>query len=979
MRGVRRSAWLLAGLLVLGASPLQAQTEAGERPDSTRIRLLERLRVLGLPPGDSSMAIPDSVLRAQQEAARLAEQGAAGATSQGAGPGDLLARLRALPGYLPAEYEGTSAEYRAGEGVLYLYGDSARPAVLTRERERLQADSMIRFDDAASTVDAIGHPVYVPANGEEVRSDRLRVQLDREEASAAGARTRFDEGASWIVSGDLPLIQPEVAYGHKTRFTSCELDEPHYHFETDQLKIVRGSILVARPVRLYFGDVPVAWLPFIAQSLASGRASGLLTPRFSVNDIVRTSGGYRRRVSNVGYYWAMSQYSDATLALDWFDDNYTALNANIQYRWLRQFLDGGVSLRRYWRAEGGTELTLNTRHRWDASERTAVRMSANYASSSSFVSQNSFNPQELTRSIDSQGGLTHRFDWGNLSLSANRRQYLTDDRVEMTLPDLSLSLKTITLFPAPANQASPLNNITLSGGGSMRRSIRDFAADASRYDEGQLNGSVNGSITLGRVSLGGNVSYREASTLGVPRDSLPFFPGQVADLGIRAFQTLEGRLAAQELEGGEQVDVRQATVDWSSSLSFQQTLVGSTTFTPRISISGSAMRSDTARYAQDFLRAPSRVAFGAALKSDIYGFFPGFGGFERVRHKISPSFSYDWSPAVEPNEVQQLVFGTRALQPNSVLTLSLNQTFEAKRRTEGDTATAPDSVEVGADGLRRLETGEVVNVLALKTSAITYDFVEGDSLGLLRGFRTTTLTNTITSDYLRGIQVNLAHSLFDDEAPTGGVEGEEGGEPSRRFAPHLSQLNLGFSLDSRSSLIRWLGLSGGGDSQAQGGARGAPAPAEGEVGAPGVDDPLSEPNDEASIIPGEGRRGGPRRAGGGRVGEWSANFRYALNRPRSGEGVSEMLQMTFSLQPTTNWQMSWRTGYDLENSQFTDHVIRLTRDLHRWQANFDFLQTATGNWSFRFEVSLIDNEDLRFDYQQRNVDGRFGGRPGAVR
>lgn len=151
------------------------------------------------------------------------------------------------------------------------------------------------------------------------------------------------------------------------------------------------------------------------------------------------------------------------------------------------------------------------------------------------------------------------------------------------------------------------------------------------------------------------------------------------------------------------------------------------------------------------------------------------------------------------------------------------------------------------------------------------------------------------------------------------------------------------------------------------------------MGAPGVDDPLSEPNDEASIIPGEGRRGGPRRAGGGRVGEWSANFRYALNRPRSGEGVSEMLQMTFSLQPTTNWQMSWRTGYDLENSQFTDHVIRLTRDLHRWQANFDFLQTATGNWSFRFEVSLIDNEDLRFDYQQRNVDGRFGGRPGAVR
>ena len=33
-------------------------------------------------------------------------------------------------------------------------------------------------------------------------------------------------------------------------------------------------------VKLYFADVPVAWLPFFAQSLGSGRASGILTPRF---------------------------------------------------------------------------------------------------------------------------------------------------------------------------------------------------------------------------------------------------------------------------------------------------------------------------------------------------------------------------------------------------------------------------------------------------------------------------------------------------------------------------------------------------------------------------------------------------------------------------------------------------------------------------------------------------------------------------
>ncbi|HSG06806.1 MAG TPA: hypothetical protein VLA36_00510, partial [Longimicrobiales bacterium] len=84
--------------------------------------------------------------------------------------------------------------------------------------------------------------------------------------------------------------------------------------------------------------------------------------------------------------------------------------------------------------------------------------------------------------------------------------------------------------------------------------------------------------------------------------------------------------------------------------------------------------------------------------------------------------------------------------------------------------------------------------------------------------------------------------------------------------------------------------------------------------------------------------------------------------------TSQMLNGSVSLHPTDQWDVSWRTSYDLERDAFNDHTIRLTRDLHRWEAHFDFLQTATGNWQFRFEVSLTDNRDLKFDYQQRNLD-----------
>jgi hypothetical protein len=111
---------------------------------------------------------------------------------------------------------------------------------------------------------------------------------------------------------------------------------------------------------------------------------------------------------------------------------------------------------------------------------------------------------------------------------------------------------------------------------------------------------------------------------------------------------------------------------------------------------------------------------------------------------------------------------------------------------------------------------------------------------------------------------------------------------------------------------------------------------------------------------------GPR---AGSSGSWTANLSYSLQRPRDALlETRQMLTANMRLQPTDNWALSWRTAYDIERKAFNDHSVRLTRDLHRWQANFDFLQTATGNWSFRFEVSLMDNRDLKFDYDQQNLD-----------
>ncbi|HSH75880.1 MAG TPA: hypothetical protein VLA09_09380, partial [Longimicrobiales bacterium] len=147
----------------------------------------------------------------------------------------------------------------------------------------------------------------------------------------------------------------------------------------------------------------------------------------------------------------------------------------------------------------------------------------------------------------------------------------------------------------------------------------------------------------------------------------------------------------------------------------------------------------------------------------------------------------------------------------------------------------------------------------------------------------------------------------------------------------------------------------------------------------GLDDPfdIQGATDESTVIPTAGVAPSPRPTRTGSTGAWTANLSYSLQRPRTPTSpVSQMITAMVRLQPTSSWELSWRTAYDVEAGAFNDHSIRLSRDLHRWQANFDFLQTATGNWSFRFEVSLLDNRDLKFDYDQQNLDL---GRPASQR
>lgn len=941
------------------------------QPQTPRERALDRLRTLPQQPlvvrsdtAPPDTAAADSASRAASEPGRPQGQpapraGGPGGGPPGAGPGaakdSTRAMLMNLAGYTAVKYNGDGARYTVDRDELELTGK----AMVDREGQSLAVDSLLVYSGSSGVVCGYGKPV-LSGEGTPITSDTLCYNTETKVGVATGATTQFQQNATWYVRGSknrVFTVGNDRIYGQGAEFTSCDLPEPHYHFTAKKLKMVNNSVMVARDVTLDFADVPVFWLPFMVQSMKRGRRSGILTPQFGVNDIVRNSVGYQRRISNVGFYWAVNDYMGAQLAMDWWAGNWLGLDGTFDYRWTRQFLSGNVTVRRFWRDSGSKDLTVNGSSSWQPNERTTMRASANYATSSQFIQQNSFDPNELKRDITSSMNVQRRFDWGNMSLGVQRRQSITQDRVDMTLPNLALSLSPVTI-----SQALGIN---WSGSGNFQSQRTDYtgAPAPGQRDTRELSSQLSSSLNLGQLSWSQNMQWNRSIDGALPAFDSAAVPGLTAPVDA----------------------VAQAQTDqlsWRTSLGYTINLMAGTTLTPHVAMSGQ-MLSDSLTSA--LVAAPTRINTGVSLGTTIYGFWPGIGPVTRIRHKISPSISWSYSPALTPTALQDSVFGASQLQEQNVLTLSFNQTFEAKLAggdsAAADTAQVDSLAQAAAQGgePRRLPQAKKVQLLSINTSALSYDFVRAREPGG-HGFTLQTFNTSLRSGLLPGFDFSMTHDLFKEEQVTTAT----GTTEKRHFAPFLSNLRMSFSIDNNFWLFRALGLSGtrpvaqeASDTTAQGDT------VQADTAQSSTTPSGSGPG--GLLTPGGGRSGrGGQFGGGSGIGAWNAQLSYTLSRVRpdatnpfsARSGDNQLLQGSLSFRPGTNWTLRWSTAYSFTNHQFSDQMITLTRDLHRWRANFNFVKTQTGNFAFVFRVDLIDNPDLKLDYNQhsRGGTGAAGGR-----
>ncbi|HEU5304793.1 MAG TPA: twin-arginine translocase subunit TatC [Gemmatimonadales bacterium] len=846
-----------------------------------------------------------------------------------ASPDSVITELMGRPGYQTTRYRSDSATVFVQDQRVFLQGK----ALTERRGSTLEADT-ITYLRASCILDASGDPKLFD-QGQVLVGAGIRYDTCIRRGIIRDALTNFTEGSTvWFLRGNVSQdSSSNRIYAARSEITSCDLPVPHYYFAGREVKWVSRSVLVARPVVLYVRDVPILWLPFMFQDMRPGRHSGILIPQFGFNDLVRPTRSYNRQITNLGYYWAPNDYLDFTGRLDWYSNRYVQFGLGGQYTWLNRFMRGSVAFSRQHQSGGGSSTALRWDHRQTFDLSTSLNFDINYASNTSIVRRNAVDPLLNTQQITSSLNFSKRYGWGTLTLGGNRRQSLSDGSVQQLLPALTISPASIDLgsnitwspglsLTNNTNTKTPLDPLVqvLPGGGlDTIAQTGSSRTTAFNFDTPIRFGGFNWQNAVRMTD--DRSTGRETETVRLDDPSTP----DPTD-SVTVSRTFFGDFSTG--------------IDWDTGINLPILFRGSWKLQPVLGIANSTSSGPFAlrnrNTGGDWVRQGKRFRFAVSASPALFAFFPGFGLASRVRHSVSPTISWNYSPAASVDEEfaravvrpgQPLVLRS---DPTQTLTVGLSQTFEAKAKTSGD-----DTLSAEPRKSR---------VLSINTSAISYDFEQAKKPGRT-GWVNDAITNSFLSDLLPQFTLSLTHDLWRGDV----------GTDSADFAPFLSSVSASFGISGNTlrAIGSIFGLGRGGPRK------------------PGSDE-------VAGYVGDTGRRRtsfyNTSQIPLGSAGRsFSANFNYSLSRTRPIPGIEtrpaqQNLGFSTSFAPTPFWSLSWSSQFNITDGKFESQVVRLERQLHEWRAGFNFVRNANGNFAFYFSIYLTDLPDLKFDYNQTTFE-----------
>ena len=96
---------------------------------------------------------------------------------------------------------------------------------------------------------------------------------------------------------------------------------------------------------------------------------------------------------------------------------------------------------------------------------------------------------------------------------------------------------------------------------------------------------------------------------------------------------------------------------------------------------------------------------------------------------------------------------------------------------------------------------------------------------------------------------------------------------------------------------------------------------------------------------------------------WSLSFDYSwrYSKPQDEKTVTQSLGFSGDFSLTPKWKVTFNSGYDLDADKFTYTTIRIIRDLHCWEASFQWVPLGTRrSYNFQINVKSAILQDLKW-------------------
>lgn len=342
--------------------------------------------------------------------------------------------------------EKTATLYGKESTTHYLNNDIKAPLILFDQ----ESGDIIATLVKDSTGKVIARPTY-KSDDFVSESDSFRFNMNTGKGLTKGTYTQ--QGEMYVYGEVIKKMQGDIMYALRGRFTTCNLDTPHFAFISNKIKIVTDKVAISGPVHPEFEGVPIpVYLPFGIYPLSTQRHSGFLPPNF-VTNMQRGLG-----LEGLGYYKILGEYWDVIFRASVYSYGGWSFNLNPRYS-KRYHYNGNFSLdvqHFNFNFKGDPDFARNRsfnvrwNHNADTKSRPGVSFSANVNAGSS--SYNSFVPNNPMLNISNSMSSSIRYGktWKgspfNLTLAANHNQNTNLKQITIDLPSLNFSMSTIYPF-----------------------------------------------------------------------------------------------------------------------------------------------------------------------------------------------------------------------------------------------------------------------------------------------------------------------------------------------------------------------------------------------------------------------------------------------------------------------------------------------------------------------------------------------------